>query len=1030
MSPAESPSPEPRPAPRKLRRIGKLWAIVAVLLAILVLALVAAYLARRDLARNALSGWLEERGVAAQVEIERFGPTGAVARIRAGTPGDPEFIVERAEIDYGLLGLWSGDPFVEVRRVRLVRPVVRGSWRDGKLSFGALDPIIDEFRKRPPRPDARKPLILVEDGLIGLETEYGLARLRGDARIEDNKLMDLEARLAPVAAKAGGLDLAVRGGEISLKTRGDRVAFSGGIILGQAEGQDLAVQESFLRLTGEGPYPDFEKRRGDGALALTLTGGARRFQWGGTRLGGSEFTARFNGRSAGWLDSLAIGGRGTFEARADTAGAAGAAVQRLSLEGEAPTLTWTRAGADRLNAQGRLSARVGELVQDDLRLSDVTANFRGSAEAGAEQPARVHLTGGATARGAWRGLGPARAEDDPGIAALKRTLGSFRVEAPAVSLDQSSDGLVVALGAPARLTGAGGGQFALTPRAGGPLYAAGSGAFVLRAGGGGLPEAEFAIDRYTTGASGLVARGRGRITGDFLLFRGGDLQLAGALQARGGSISVTAGGCTPVRAERLELGENDVEQVSATLCPTSAPLLTLNDGAWRVRGDIRDGAASARFLDARFADAEGALDVGGSGEALTLRADLRSARLIDAAEPVRFHPVRMMGEARASQGVWNGRFDLSTSSGHALGQGLLRHDEASQSGSFQLDTGSLAFTPEGLQPADLSPTAVLIASPAEGQARFVGGFTWGPRGEASSGVLTVPQLDFRGPIGMVRGVSTQIELTSLAPLVTAPEQVVRAERIEAFAQLTDVVATGRVEGEALHLAAATATVGRGRVELEPMTIPFDPEAGWSGAMRLDDVQLSDLIEASPLAEQMDLVAKVDGRVPFQVDAKGVRVSGGEIHAIEPGRLSIQREALTSVSAEGGAPEAEPNLTVDFAYQAMENLAFSRLAAEIDSRPGGRLGVLFRIAGEHDPPKRQELRLSYWDLIGQKFLNRALPLPSGVKVDLALDMSLNLDQLLADWGEYQSLINGGGGGSATVQPDSANTASDSSPGGRP
>ncbi|HEX2558973.1 intermembrane phospholipid transport protein YdbH family protein, partial [Phenylobacterium sp.] len=350
--------------------------------------------------------------------------------------------------------------------------------------------------------------------------------------------------------------------------------------------------------------------------------------------------------------------------------------------------------------------------------------------------------------------------------------------------------------------------------------------------------------------------------------------------------------------------------------------------------------------------------------------------------------------------------------------------------SFQLDTGRLVFSPEGLQPAQLSPAAVLIASPAEGEARFVGGFTWSPGREGSGGVLTVPRLDFRGPVGMVRGLSTEVQVTSLAPLVTAPDQVARAERIEAFAPLTDVVATGRVEGEALHLASASATAGRGKVDVEPMTIPFAPGGSWSGAMRLDDVHLGDLIEASPLAEQMDLQAKVDGRVPFQVGPQGVRVSGGEIHAVEPGRLSIKREALTSVAAEGGAPEAEPNLTVDFAYQAMENLAFSRLAAEIDSRPEGRLGVMFYITGEHDPPKRQELRLSWWDLIGQRFLNRTLPLPSGVKVDLALDMSLNLDQLLADWGEYQRLTGGHGGGSATVQPDSLTTGSDSSPGGPP
>jgi hypothetical protein len=1029
LTPAEAEPTEPRRAPRKPRRIGRLWLIVVAALAILALVMAIAYGARRDLARSALSGWLQERGIAAQIDIESFGPTSAVARIRAGTPGDPEFTVERAEINYGLLGLWSGDPFVEIRRVRLVRPILRGAFRDGKLTFGALDALIDEFRKRPPRPDARQPLILVEGGLIGLDTEYGHARLRGDARIEDNKLMDLEARLAPVAAKAGGVELAVRGGEISLKTQGDRVTFSVGAIVGQAKGEALEAEESFLRLTGEGPYPDLEKRRGDGALALTLTGGARRLEWAGTEVGGGEFTARFNGRASGWLDDLAIGGRGTLEGRAETGSAAGASVQRVTFEAEAPTLSWTRTGPDRLSAQGRLSARIGEIVQDELRLRQVAANFRGSAGGGVDQPARVHLTGGATARGSWRGLGPVAAEDDPGIAALKRTLGDFEVRAPAVSLDQTSDGLTVALGSPARLIGQGGGQLALSPRAGGAVYASGGGAFLLRASGGGLPEAEFAVDRYTASENGVLARGRGRFAGDFLLFRGADMQLEGSLRLRGGAVSVTTRGCTPLRAAGIELGENDLADVSGRFCATGAPMLTMTDGAWRLRGEIRGGTASAPFLQVRFDEADGSLDVGGKGDALTLRANLAAARVIDTTEPQRFFPVMTRGEASAARGVWRGRFDLATPSGHSLGEAVLQHADATESGSFQLDTGLLAFAPEGLQPADLSPAAVLIASPAEGEARFVGGFSWSPRGEASGGTLDVSRLDFRGPIGMVRGLQTRIELTSLAPLATAPDQVVRAERIEAFAPMTEIVAIGRVENEAIQLASAVATAGHGRIELEPMAIPFDPDATWRGAMRLDDVQLSDLVEASPLAEQMDLVAKVDGRIPFEVGSQGIKVSGGELHAIEPGRLSIQREALTSVAAEGGAPEdAEPNLTVDFAYQAMENLAFEQLAAEIETRPGGRLGVLFRIAGEHDPPRRQELRLGYLELIQRSFLNRSLPLPSGVKVDLSLDMSLNLDQLLADWNEYQRLIDGRGPGSATVQPDSANSASDSSPGG--
>ena len=95
----------------------------------------------------------------------------------------------------------------------------------------------------------------------------------------------------------------------------------------------------------------------------------------------------------------------------------------------------------------------------------------------------------------------------------------------------------------------------------------------------------------------------------------------------------------------------------------------------------------------------------------------------------------------------------------------------------------------------------------------------------------------------------------------------------------------------------------------------------------------------------------------------------------------------------------------------ENLdeAFDLLDAEVNSLPGGRLGVLFHIRGEHAPPERQEIRLTLAELISRNFLNRELPLPSGTKVDLTLDTSLNLDQLLRDYVEAQESA-----GSAEVQ----------------
>ena len=42
-------------------------------------------------------------------------------------------------------------------------------------------------------------------------------------------------------------------------------------------------------------------------------------------------------------------------------------------------------------------------------------------------------------------------------------------------------------------------------------------------------------------------------------------------------------------------------------------------------------------------------------------------------------------------------------------------------------------------------------------------------------------------------------------------------------------------------------------------------------------------------ERVDLEARLTGRVPFEVTPEGVRVAGGTLAAIEPGRLSILRE---------------------------------------------------------------------------------------------------------------------------------------------
>jgi len=215
------------------------------------------------------------------------------------------------------------------------------------------------------------------------------------------------------------------------------------------------------------------------------------------------------------------------------------------------------------------------------------------------------------------------------------------------------------------------------------------------------------------------------------------------------------------------------------------------------------------------------------------------------------------------------------------------------------------------------------------------------------------------------------------------------------------------------IADGQAIAGGGKVRVAGLTVPLEAGQPIKGALDVEGVQLHDLVEASPFGDRVELDARVSGRIPFEVQAGKVRIAGGDLHAVAPGRLSISRAALTSVSAQGSvqAPAAAAQAVqavqstdtfTDFAYQALENLAFDKLDAGLNSRPNGRLGVLFHIVGRHDPPKPQEIRISLWDLLRKKFMGRKLPLPSGTGVDLTLDTTLNLDDLLKDYADFERL----------------------------
>lgn len=1006
----------------------------------LLILLAALYLNRRMVAREVLVGWLDRQGIAAEVEVERVELNGFIGRILIGDPNDPDFLAERVEVDYSLTAPWSDAGFgARPSRIRLVAPLLRATWKDGRFSFGSLDPLIERFTGQPVQPEASSPLVLVEQGELRLTTAYGPVRVLADARIEDSRLVRLTARMPDSSLALD--EQSVRGltADLDLTTQGDRTTLRLTAAADSVSGADSTAGDLRLSVDAVLPYPEGTPLRLDGPGQVELTLDAATYAAGDTEaqtlsiamsaegaLNGILTRPRFEGRSRG----TATAGRLTAadstlrEARA----VLGDSATTVDLSGEAAR--WSLIGPARLRAvrmdseafggrdidlatsrlvaggrEGRFEVTgpwqgtAGAVTSGELRLAGVSGRF----DLDLVSDGALTVTGRLAAeQGRWPLLGVAAADDVPELAAMKAALGDFRLEAPGL----------------AYRSGAGGGRLDLTrpvairPRSGGQLTIRQGEApvLVLRDGeapggrlrltstrGGGLPEAEISVPRWALIPGGFVADFDGRAALDFGLGRGLTLAGDGRLQNRNGVVTVATTNCLAVTAERLELGENDITDLVTGLCPTgNDSLVRIADGGWRVDGRLANGSGRAPFLALEVEDLGGAIEVIGRPQGLSLDLTVSQSRLDDATRPIRFHPLEGRGIARMRGESWTGDFVL-TRNGMEVAQLDLAHDGLTGIGGVDISTGDLTFAEGGLQPSTLTPLAGdLVGEPVTGVARFDGRIAWTAEDGTSTGRLALRDLAFASPAGQIAGLEGTVEFTSLAPLTTAPDQSLSARSLEVAGGVTDLGVTFTLDKAALSVSGAELAVGTGRVLIEPFDIPLDPAVAWGGTIRLERVQLGDLVSGAGFGDKVQLDALVSGSIPFVRNPDGqIRISGGSLQAVQPGRLSIQREVLSGLEAGGGGEEIPPGVVEDLAYQAMEYLAFDTLTARVDSLDGGRLGVLFRIRGRHDPPERQELRLGLLDVIRRDFLGQPLELPSDTGILLTLDTTFNLDQIVSD-----------------------------------
>ncbi len=519
-----------------------------------------------------------------------------------------------------------------------------------------------------------------------------------------------------------------------------------------------------------------------------------------------------------------------------------------------------------------------------------------------------------------------------------------------------------------------------------------SGALQASLSGGGLPAVNTSLDRMVWNGESLKSDAKLSARFNYAMLRGANITANGILSVQGARYDFQSSVCSRATLASFRPGASDMaKDVRGNIC---AAHLEGEGATWKFTGRAQGVQSQLTLGNAQLSKGAGLIAFEGVGGDFHGNVRVMAGEVSDRVTPIRFKPMLGSGTVALKGGVWRGRFAMSDAAREKLGDVDFSHVMATGSGSAHIAAPNLIFTPDKLQPENISPMLVAFRK-ANGSASFTGDITWTRAEIKSGGNLAIEKLDFLTPLGQAHAVKTSIAFTSLLPPVTAENQEVTISRIDWTLPFNSVDLRFAFNPTTVKVNALSSGWAEGKVSLGAFTINIANLKQVSGTATLDSIALGSLVTASNLGERVKLEGKVSGTIPFQVTPEGFRITKGRIASDGPGRLSINRSLWT----QGGT--ATVNAVQDFAYQALEYLAYDEMTAELNSVANGRLSILFKIKGKSDPPKRQIAEIAISDIVNGTALQKQVPLPSGTPIDLTLDTSLNFDELLKSYAEAWS-----------------------------
>ena len=964
-----------RPIGRKRQFLRKAF---LVLVTLLLVAGSVAWVQREDIADDVISSTLRDSGVLADYDIELIEPGRQVlTNVIVGDPAAPDLTIERVEV---LIEPQLGYP--TIREVRLTKPRLFGSYRDGQLSFGALDPLIFTESDAPFEFPAM--VLGVNDGRALMDTDFGRVgiKLAGGGHLRGGFSAELAA-ITPelLTDQCRGTDVSLYG---TVSIDAERPQFDGPLRIAQLEcaDADLSITDIAvaLDLTTERNLVDVQGNLEFAASAIALAQ--------------MQTTLRGEGQFA-WRDGdLTVG----FDLVADDADTAFANAGQIDVEGRLRALQ----NFSRIEVEGDLA---GEELRMGGQLDGAIASLAESGEGTLIGPLADKF-----------GLSLARSLRGSTVQAnftVRSEDGQTSVIVPRANLRSGSGASILALSR---------GQLALEngtlPRFSGNIISGGEGlpyiSGRMEQGGNGAVQMQLSMRDYTADTSRLALPSltlrqtrSGSINLDGSAIASGEIpggQVSGlALPIQGvlaanGSLAMW-GSCTDVAFDALEISALSLAGQSITLCPKdNQPILRSSAAgiqmaaiidALDVTGDLSStplsiatgpvsiaypGAVQSSNLNIALGEvgsqqlfaidtlnaelAAGSPAGSFAGMDITLDAlplDLTNAsgqwvyadgqltvdgaRVVvsDRTQPQRFAPMFVRG---ADLSLIDNRIRANALLRHPatdtpLSRVAILHDLSSGRGSADLSVDGLTFR-DGLQPVDLTVLALGVVANVDGTIAGGGRIDWNADEVTSSGVFSSERVDLAAAFGPVQGASGTIVFEDLLGLTTAPDQVITVAAVNPGIEVYDGEITFELSGgELLTLKQGVWPFMGGTITMSPVGIRFGVEEEREYRLEIEGLQASQFVERMELGN-LAASGTFNGTIPVIFDAQGNgRLERGVLTSAAPGG---------HVSYVGELTYEDMSFFANYAFNALRDLRYERMEVVMDGPLTGELVTQVRFDG--------------------------------------------------------------------------------------